>query len=399
MKAVVVIPTYNEAGSIGEMLDYLCTKTFPAIRSKKGGLSGDWEMEVLVVDDSSPDGTGKIVRDKSAIYPEIHLLERTAKTGIGSAYLDGFRYAMEKLHADYVFEMDGDFQHPPETILPALKALEEGYDYVIGSRKIKGGSNPKGWGFTRLFFSEVGGFVARLIMFFPFKHFFDVTDPTTGFKVTKVKGFLDHLNLEGSHLYSRSFGYKLQLLYETLVLGAKFKEVPLAFQARIAGKSKIETQTAKEILFVVIRLRWFDPRIQRFMKFGIVGFVGYLVNASTLYLFTKYNLPGWFAWGGSTELAIISNFTWNNIWTFKDLKITGFSRLAYKFLQFNFTSAGALIIQVVVGLLADRIIGTQYRQIVLPLTILFLILPYNYLMYTLVIWKTKKARAGGPSRQ
>jgi dolichol-phosphate mannosyltransferase len=134
---------------------------------------------------------------------------------------------MDKLHADYAFEMDGDFQHPPETIPLALKALEDGYEYVIGSRKIPGGSNPKGWGFKRLFFSEVGGLAARLIMFFPFKHFFDVTDPTTGFKVTKVRGILDKLDLNGSHLYSKSFGYKLQLLYETLALGAKYKEVPL----------------------------------------------------------------------------------------------------------------------------------------------------------------------------
>ncbi len=390
MKAVIIIPTYNEAGSIGAMLDYLINKTFPQIKSKEGGLTKDWEMEILVVDDSSPDGTGKIVETKSKTSPSIHLLERSAKTGIGSAYLDGFKYAMDKLHADYAFEMDGDFQHPPETIPLALKALEDGYEYVIGSRKISGGSNPKGWGFKRLFFSEVGGLTARLIMFFPFKHFFDVTDPTTGFKVTKVRGILDKLDLNGSHLYSKSFGYKLQLLYETLALGAKYKEVPLEFRVRNAGESKIEAQTAREILLVTIKLRWHDAFTRKFLKFGTVGFIGYLVNASTLYLFTRMGFPGWFAWGGSTELAIISNFTWNNIWTFKDQKISGISKLASKFLQFNFTSAGALLIQVVVGLITDRIIGSGYRQIVLPFTILFLILPYNYLMYTLVIWKTKK---------
>lgn len=152
----------------------------------------------------------------------------------------------------------------------------------------------------------------------------------------------------------------------------------------------------KETLKVIFKYQVQNPKILRFLKFGTVGFIGYVVNASTLFLFTRLGWPGWAAWGGSTELAIISNFTWNNLWTFKDKKITGSSQLVSKFAQFNFTSAGALLIQVVVGLIADKIIGPQYRQIVLPFTILFLILPYNYLMYTVVIWKSKKK---APSRQ
>ena len=385
--AVIVIPTYNEAENIGKMIEYLNEKTFPKIENDSAG----WRMEILVVDGNSPDGTGKVVEKLSQKYKNTHLLTETSKDGIGAAYLKGFRYAIDKLKADFVFEFDADFQHPPETIPVMLKAMEEGYDYVIGSRKIKGGSNPKGWGFKRVFFSEVGGFVARFMMFFPFKNFFRVTDPTTGLKVTRVKGFIDKMNLDwkDGHLLTKSFGYKLQLLFETLKMGAKFKEIPLQFHVRDAGESKIEAKTAKDIFRVAFLLRWYDEFTQKFLKFGTVGFIGYLVNASTLALFSNSLGIVWLSWLLSTEIAIISNFTLNNLWTFKSTNIKG-SQLFSKFLQFNFTSLGALAIQTIAGSIGEYLIGSEYQQILLPFIILFLVMPYNWFIYNNVIWKKKK---------
>jgi dolichol-phosphate mannosyltransferase len=347
-------------------------------------------MKILVVDGNSPDGTGKVVEKAAKKYSNTYLYTETSKDGIGAAYLKGFKYAMETLKADFVFEFDGDFQHPPETIPSMLRTMEEGYDYVIGSRKIKGGSNPKGWGFKRVFFSEVGGFTARFMMFFPFKNFFKVTDPTTGLKVTRVKGFIDKMNMDYSRLLTKSFGYKLQLLFETLKMGAKFKEVPLQFHVRNAGESKIEANTAKDIFRVAFLLRWRDDFTQKFLKFGTVGFVGYLVNAIFLNVFSKAWSIEWLAWLLSTELAIISNFTLNNTWTFKKDQISGFSQTIAKFFQFNFTSAGALIIQTVAGSIGVSVFGPNSRQILLPFIILFLVLPYNWFMYNAVIWKNNK---------
>ena len=387
--AVIVIPTYNEADNIGKMIEYLNTKTFPYITAKKGSLKENWQMKILVVDGNSPDGTGKVVEKAAKKYSNTYLYTETSKDGIGAAYLKGFKYVMEKLKADFVFEFDGDFQHPPETIPVMLKAMEDGYDYVIGSRKIKGGSNPKGWGFKRVFFSEVGGFVARFVMFFPFKNFFKVTDPTTGLKVTRVKGFIDKMSMDYSRLLTKSFGYKFQLLFETLKMGAKFKEVPLEFHVRDAGESKIEPSAAKEMFLVVLKLRWFDDFTQKFLKFGTVGFVGYLVNAFFLSLFSKTWNIEWLSWLLSTELAIISNFTLNNLWTFKNQKIAG-SALLGKFFQFNFTSAGALLIQTIAGSVGVAVFGPSSRQILLPFIIVFLVLPYNWFMYNAVIWKNKK---------
>jgi dolichol-phosphate mannosyltransferase len=379
--AVIVIPTYNEAGSIGKMIDYLCTNTFPSLDKK-------WDMKILVVDGNSPDGTSQVVEEKSKKYKNVFLFTETSKDGIGAAYLKGFKYGIEKLGADFLFEMDGDFQHPPATIPLALNAIDEGYDYVIGSRKIEGGSNPSGWGFKRLFFSEVGGFTARVIMFFPFKNFFKVTDPTTGFKVTRVKGFVDHLNLNFDHLYTKSFGYKLQLLFETLKLGARFKEVPLVFNVRNAGESKIEPQTAKDIFIVAFKLRWFDDFTQKFLKFGTVGFIGYIFNALGLIVFAGITNIEWLIWLLATEVAIISNFTLNNLWTFKSDKISGSGAVISKFFQFNLSSVGAIIIQAVAGSIGVTVFGLS-RQLLLPFIIVFLVLPYNWLMYNTFIWKKK----------
>ncbi|MBL7078572.1 glycosyltransferase family 2 protein [Candidatus Shapirobacteria bacterium] len=378
--AVVVIPTYNEADSIGKMIDHLFTKTFPAIK--------DWEMKLLVVDDTSPDGTYKIVQKLQPKYPNLELYLNPEKKGIGFAYVVGFRHAMKKMGADVIIEFDADFQHPPETIPVLLSEIDKGADYVLGSRKVKGGSNPQGWGFKRVFFSEVGGLVARLVLFFPFKTFFQITDPTTGLKVSRVKGFVEKMDLD--NLYSKKFGYKLEFLYKMVKLGAKTKEIPLKFQVRKAGESKISGQTAKDIFRSVFLLRWNDKTTQSFLKFAVVGFTGYFINALGLEFFYRLGLPPNWAAAIGAELAIISNFTWNNLWTFSFKKISGSLSIVKKFLTFNLTSLGAVVIQFIVVGLGTNFTGDAWRQIWLVAAIGFFVLPYNWLMYNKVIWKKKK---------
>jgi dolichol-phosphate mannosyltransferase len=388
--AVIVIPTYNEAGSIGEMIEHLNTKTFPSLNQK-------WIMKILVVDGNSPDGTGKVVTEKAKKYKNVTLFTETSKDGIGAAYLKGFKYAMEKLGADYVFEFDGDFQHPPEIIPSMLQAMDDGYDYVIGSRKIKGGSNPKGWGFYRWFLSEFGSLVARFVLFFPFKNFFKVTDPTTGCKITRVKGFVDRLNLDYSHLYTKSFGYKFQLLFETLALGAKFKEVPLVFQVRTTGESKIEQQATVEMLLTTFKIRWFDEFTQKFLKFGIIGGFGFVVNVVGAKIFksvmltptSNVSLVNGVANAMASELAIISNFTFNNMWTFAADKITSPGVLVTKFLTFNLSSlvTGIVIPSVVIAILTS--LFGDYLFLYQVIAIFGLTIPLNWMVYNTIIWKKK----------
>ncbi len=370
-KVVIVMPAYNEAENIGKMADELLGVEFPKITGA--------EMHLLIVDGNSPDGTGKIVKDKLPKYKNLHLLSKE-KGGLGADYVAGFKYAMDKLDADAVMEMDADFQHPTRFVKPMVDAYLNGADYVIGSRYIPGGSVPKEWAFFRKAVSYFGNLFIRLVLLKPNLH-----DLTTGFRLTRVKGVLDKIDLDNI-MEPKRFAYKVDLLYQSIKNSKKVMEVPLEFASRTAEVSKFNPKEMISTFKVAIILGIRDKA--RFIKFGTVGFVGYLVNAFGLALFSRMMLPELLIWIFATELAVICNFILNNIWTFKSEKISGVGQLLNKFLQFNGTSVGALAIQALFGTLGVKFFGPGSRQILLPFIILFFVLPYNYFMYNVVIWKT-----------
>jgi len=381
MKVVVIIPTYNERENIEKMIEVLEKDIFPKIKKH--------EMWILVVDDRSPDGTANVVRKKMKKYENIEL-SLGKKEGLGAAYTRGMKYAMEKMKADAVIEFDADFQHDPKHIPELVKKFDEGYDHVIGSRFVKGGSIPKEWGLTRKILTIFGGLFSRVVLFFPKINI--VKDTTTGLKLTKVKGVLDQIDF--SRL-SNNFFYKTQILYQLVGNQAKIVEIPLQFKMRETGKSKLGLGDVIETFVSVIFLRLKDPKTQQFMKFAVVGFIGYVVNAVGLEVFYRAGLSPGPATAVATELAIINNFILNNIWTFAEKKIVSWQRIPYKFFEFNFTSLGALIIQTVVVWMGTSFFGDQWRQILLIFAIGFLVLPYNFFMYTTFIWKTRKSKLFG----
>lgn len=371
------MPTYKEAENISKMIPALFDNEFPKINA---------DMHLLVVNDltaeGKDDGTGNIVRREMKKYKNLHLLE-SPKQGLGWAYIRGMKHAKDKLNADAVMEMDADFQHPPRFVKPMVEAFLNGSDYVIGSRYIPGGSVPSEWAIHRKAISYFGNLFIRIVLLKPKLH-----DLTTGFRLTKVKGVLDKIDLDSLREPER-FAYKVDLLYQSIKNAKNVKEVPLEFASRTEEVSKFSMKEMISTFRVAIILGIKDK--QKFIKFGTVGFAGYLVNAIFLYIFaSRLNWPEALAWAGSTELAIINNFTFNNIWTFKKEKITGARELFLKFIQFNGTSIGALLIQTVVGSIGVGILGQQYRQLLLPFIIVFLVLPYNYFMYNVVIWKSWK---------
>ena len=372
-KVVIVMAAWNEAENIKRMIDTLFTEVFPKI---------DAQMHLLVADNNSKDGMTEIVEGQMKNYKNLHIVQQGEKKGLGNAYVVGFQYAMEKLNADAVMEMDADGQHPPEFVKPMVDAYLEGAEYVIGSRYIPGGSVPKEWQLSRRMVSYLGNLFIRLIWLK-----FNIHDLTTGFRLTKVKGVLDKIDLENLKEKER-FAYKVDLIYQSIKNSKKTVEVPLEFRPRVTDKSKFNPKEMTATFKLAIILGIKDKA--RFIKFGTVGFIGYLVNALSLALFTNLKFASPLAWGLSTEMAIISNFILNNIWTFKSEKIEGMGKLAKKFLQFNLTSLGAMGIQVVFGGVSDMLFGVEYRQLALPFIILFLVLPYNYFMYNAVIWKTWK---------
>ncbi|OGM25929.1 hypothetical protein A3D00_00945 [Candidatus Woesebacteria bacterium RIFCSPHIGHO2_02_FULL_38_9] len=372
-RVVIVMPSYNEAENIGRMIEELFEKEFPKIDKT--------EMHLLVVDDNSPDGTGEIVKRAMVKYRNLHLLEGT-KQGLGWAYIRGMKYAMEKIRADAVIEMDADFQHPPRFVKPMVEAYLEGADYIIGSRYIKGGSVPREWALSRKAVSYFGNLFIRLVLLKPGIH-----DLTTGFRLTRVKGVLDKIDLDNL-MEPERFAYKVDLLYQSIKNSGKVVEVPLEFAARTKEKSKFSLKEMVSTFKIAIILGIRDK--QRFVKFGTVGFTGYIINALGLEFFYRSGATTGVAAALGAELAMISNFILNNFWTFSEKKITQSGKLLKKFLQFNFTSLGAIIIQAVVVGIGTGFLGNQTRQIMLVFAIGFFVIPYNYAAYNILIWKTWK---------
>ncbi len=398
MNIVVISPTYNERENV---------KILIPILEKEFGKIGKHKMMVLFVDDNSPDGTANKISKFQKKFDWVKLLKREKKQGLGMAYAAGMKYAVEKLKADAFIEFDADMQHKPEDIKRLVAEFDKGYDYVIASRYIKGGSIPSDWGIDRKLLSVVGNLVARVILMT-----WKINDVTTGFKLTRVKGFYEKLNLD--NLISRQFAYKIQLLFETVSAGAKVKEIPIDFMSRTEGESKLIKNEMMETMRVILTLQKNNPAIRKFVKFGVVGFIGFVLNSMALELFRRMSItqtlaqasaplhniwglrimeePSSWAAALAAEVAILSNFSLNNMWTFKSERITNIFRLIGKFIQFNITSIGAVIIQF--GVIGSAVYyfhdSTLVRQIALIVSIGLFILPYNYLMYTKVIWKKKK---------
>ena len=196
-----------------------------------------------MVDDNSPDGTGKLVRDKMQESNRIHIIEREGKMGLGTAYLAGFKYSLEKGY-DYIMEMDADFSHNPEEIPNFLKFIQE-YDVVLGSRYIKG-VNVVNWPLKRLLLSYFANLYTRVITGM------DVKDATGGFKCFRATA-LSKINFD--EVKSNGYSFQIEMTYRLWKKGAKVKEIPIIFVDRLEGESKMSKKIVYEAIFMVWKLK------------------------------------------------------------------------------------------------------------------------------------------------
>jgi dolichol-phosphate mannosyltransferase len=378
-KIVIIIPTYNEKDNIERMIDVLENDVFPKIK--------DFKMSILIVDDNSPDGTGELVKEKQQEYENLHLLSGEKK-GLGVAYVRGMKHAMKKLNADWVVEMDGDFQHDPHALVAMVKKAKKGYDYVIGSRYIEGGSIPKEWELYRKFLSFFGSLFARVVLWMP-----DIHDMTSGYKMTRVDGFLNKIKMDKilEEEYLAHYAYKIYLLYLIIKQGAKATEVPIVFHNREEGESKMPKNNIKDSLRLVLTLRMKES--MRFIKVCMVGTAGAAVQF-TFFNLLRTRIKPEIANTIAVEMAIIANFIINNSWTFKDKKLSAdksIKKLLLKFAQFNLFSLGSLLIQFVVMKIGTGMFGRGFIiENLLVVVGILLGLVYNFTIYTRLIWKTKQ---------
>jgi dolichol-phosphate mannosyltransferase len=232
MEKLIIVPTYNERENIGPLLDRL--------------LALPYGLEVLVVDDSSPDGTGVLVAERQAADPRIHLLSRAGKLGLGSAYVAGFRYALDR-GAQFVFEMDADFSHDPDAIGDFLQAAENA-DLVLGSRYLHG-VTVVNWPLSRLILSFSANVYTRVITGLP------VRDATGGFKCFR-RAALEAIDLEG--VRSDGYSFQIEMSYKVWRKGFRIVEIPITFVDRRAGVSKMNRRIVWEAAGMVWRLRFMD---------------------------------------------------------------------------------------------------------------------------------------------
>ncbi len=296
MKIVIIIPTYNERANIGPLLD--------ALQGQFATIEHD--MHVLVVDDDSPDGTQDAVRDRMRSMSNLELITGE-KQGLGSAYIRGMTHVLRTGSADAVFEMDADFSHKSEDVPRLIAALESGADFVIGSRYVGGGTIPPDWGFLRRMNSRLGNLVARYLA-----GIYRVKDCTAGFRAIRTS-LLSRIDL--TDLRVQGYAFQIALLYEAVIRKAKIVEVPVDFIERREGQSKLGLDDILEFLQSALWLRFRSSTT--FIKFGIVGSSGVLVNLGAFSLLLLLGMNKYVASAIAIELSIVWNFFLNNAWTFR----------------------------------------------------------------------------------
>ena len=226
----VVIPTYNERENIGALLPRVLELT---------------RARVLVVDDSSPDGTGALVAELARDEPRVGLLSRPGKQGLGRAYVAGFKRALAE-GAEFICEMDADFSHDPSYLPALLSAAATRYDLVLGSRYVRGGGTVN-WGLARQLISRGGNLYARAILGLP------VMDATGGFRCYRRR-VLAAIDLDAIH--SNGYSFQIELVYRAMRAGFSVGEVPIIFPDRRVGQSKMSRRIVLEALLTVWRLRF-----------------------------------------------------------------------------------------------------------------------------------------------
>lgn len=231
--SVVIIPMYNEKENATNIIDAV--------------LALPHQFDILVIDDNSPDGTAKIVKTKQQEYAgRVHLIERAGKLGLGTAYIEGFKWSIDHNY-DYIFEMDADFSHNPNDLIPLYEACaKEGNDMSIGSRYVSG-VNVVNWPMGRVLMSYYASKYVRIVTGMP------INDTTAGF-VCYTRRVLEALPLD--NIRFKGYAFQIEMKFTAYKYGFKIKEVPIIFVNRVLGTSKMNSSIFGEAVFGVIRLKW-----------------------------------------------------------------------------------------------------------------------------------------------
>lgn len=327
----LVIPTYNESENLKKIIEKLSELLERAIPNR---------YELIVVDDNSPDCTWKVALELTSKYPQLRVMRREKERGLATAVIRGWQVA----RGEILGVIDGDLQHPPETLWQLWAEMERGADLAVASRHLEGGG-VSNWNFLRRFLSR-GAQILGLILF-P-EAIARVSDPMSGYFMVRREAIAE-IPLD-------PIGYKI--LIEVLGRG-KIRwigEVGYVFQERLQGESKVSWKQYLEYVRHLWRLRWACLPLGRFIRFGVVGFSGVLVDMAMFSAFREgLSLGLSLSAMLSGEVAIINNFLWNDLWTFGDIasRQRGWRKGLKRLLKFNLICLAGLVLNVsIVNLLS-----------------------------------------------
>ena len=391
-KVIIVAPTYNEKGSIEKLVKL--------ILAQNGKVPG-FDINVLIADSHSPDGTGKIAAKLARTNPKVHFLD-VKDRGLGLAIVKGYNFALNKLNADVLMQIDADLQHDPNDIPKFLRKIKEGYEYVQGSRLISGGANNISP--IRQLFTLGSSFVMRVLT-----GIWQIHDFTPSYKAY-TKDLFKRMDWASIPWHGTTFLIQPAAVVEAHTAGAKMIEVPIVFRKRGADRSKNEVANFIIDMFgyaIEVRLsKWgiklpvlyWARRSKTFIKFGTVGFVGTVVDFIFYNIFIAiFGIRPATSKAISTEIAILNNFSWNNLWTFKKRKTK--NTFWKKLLIFNAVSFGGLTIGVLIVKVLHIIYGDG-RFYFGPFSLAFYnlyffatippVMVWNFLMNHFFTWKKEE---------
>ncbi|MEM7825141.1 MAG: GtrA family protein [Candidatus Aenigmatarchaeota archaeon] len=382
--AVIVIPTFNEAENIKLLI--------PAVLKQADKLQ-DINLNVLVADSHSEDKTAFEVQKLAKLDSRVHFID-VVQRGIGVGLIKGFDYAVEKLGAQILGQMDADFSHDPDKLPELFAALKNNTNFVIGSRFIKGGANHLP--LIRQIFSLGASIVARFLT-----GYLDIKEWTTSYRIFTTDLYRK-INKDLIPWQSTSFVFQIAFIVEALKAGAKVKEVPIIFTDRRFGKSKMNTfKYIFHVLVYCLRVR--KQRSAIFIKFLIVGTIGFAVNTTILFILYDTSFfplpPKYTQWHVlkfthpdarlfissiiAVETSIISNFLWHDKWTFR--RRPKYDPLYTRFLKFNIVGIFSPIIQVITVNILTPFLGIYY--LISNAIGVLLGLTWNWLWNSKVIWR------------
>lgn len=388
-RVVIVVPTYNEKENI--------TPLVKEILAQQKNLP-EFDLHVLVSDSHSPDGTLSEVQKSFGDNEKVHTLD-VKEMGLGLGLVKGFNLARDRLMADYLAQIDADFSAPPSLIPKLLKLLESENDIAIGSRLMKGSINRVP--LYRKIFTYCANILASIIL-----RQFSVTGWTLSFRAFSVKLY-NKIDLNKIPWRAKTFVFQPSFLYEAIKKGAKVKQIPVVFEDRRAGRTKMQvTKYIFELMRFLLKEGYRRNEIA--VKFLVVGTFGFSLNTILLYLF--YDTPVLFflspkqtSWGLfgfshpdlrlltstiiAVECSIVSNFLWHENWTFRKRQKLG--HMLTRYWQFNATAIGSPIITVATVNVLTPYFGIHY--LISNAIGVLLGLSWNYILNTRIIWRSKPA--------